>query len=254
MMKNYKFGFLSILFISIFSSCYVTQPIVQIEPNSNEYVFWHEGEPIAEKKIDSIVALAAFSHVSGDFYVFDVEIFNDSEAPILVAPEDMYISIADNYKIPSIDPKKMILSIEKEREEVKKRQRNAAIATGVFVLATIVAVAITSKNRKSNRNRNNDYSRFDDDGWDLATDVVLPSIVWGLEFHDQAVLSTHINSIPLTSDLVFWRSAALYKTTLSAGESIRGLIAYPRNHFSDLLLVIPVENVQFEFMFNQKTY
>ena len=247
MMKKYKFGLFSILFMSIFSSCYVTQPIVQIQPNSNEYVFWHEGEPIAEEKIDSIVALAAFSHVSGEFYVFDVEIFNDSEAPVLVAPEDMYISISGNYRIPSVDPRKMILSMQKEAEEAKKRRKNAAIVTGIFIVAAVVAVVITNKNSSNN----SDNSRSYDDDWNIANDVVLP-IVWGLEFHDQAVLSTNINSIPLTSDLAFWRNAALQKTTLKAGESIRGLVAYPRHLAPNLLLTIPVENVQFEFMFDQK--
>lgn len=247
-MKIYKIAFFSILSTIFLSSCFSPQPLIQVQPNSSENIFWHDGQPIAESKQDSIITRAAFSHISDQYYIFDVEIFNESKQPFLVSPEDMFIVIHNNLTLPAMDPEKIIFSMKMETSRIEARRKNTAIAAGVLVIGTAIAIAVTD----GDSDDYDDYNNYDD--YNVVSELLLPSIFWSIDFREQAILSTKISTIPLDSKLDFWTGAALRKTTLRKGESIRGLVAFPRHSATNLLLTIPLSNVKFEFLFNQKQY
>lgn len=240
------------------SACFSPQPIIRLEPSVSENVFWHEGQPIAEAKKDNIVARAAFSHFSDQYYIFDVEVFNEGEHTFLVNPATMSITNSGNYKFPAMDPEKVIFSMEMEASKQAARQKKIAIAAAVLVVGTAIAVAVSGSDGANDDiyyyDYDDDYADYYDDDQNAVVDLVLPSISWGVDFHNQAVLSTMINTIPFASEMDFWTGAALRKTTLRSGESIRGLVAFPRQNTANLWLTIPLNNANFEFLFNQKAY
>ncbi len=160
MIKIYKTTLFIGLSMLLLNSCFSPQLIIKVQPSSNENVFWYEGQPIAEAKKDSIVTRAAFSHISGEYYIFDIEVFNEREQPFLVSPEDMFITISESLKLPAMDPEKIIFSMEMEASRIEARQKNAAIAAGVLVVGTAIALAVSDTD--NGNSYDNDY--YDDDG------------------------------------------------------------------------------------------
>lgn len=259
-MKLYSTPLTLLTLALLLSSCYTPQAIIKVEPNVSENIFWYQGQPIAEAKKDSVITRAAFSHVNGQFFLFDVEVFNEKDTPILVSPEMMSLYVSKEFRIPAMDPEKIILSKAIKASKDEARRKNNTIIAGVVLVGAAVAVAANNSNN-DNDSDNDDYqsSYYEDDNYtdeniNTLTDVALPLIAMSVDFHQERILSTQINTIPSTEHISFWEQATLRKTTLRPGESIRGLVAFTRHSSSQLSLHIPIQKTEFEFLFNQQSY
>ncbi len=237
------------------SACVVPQKVIRVEPDNQENVFWYQGQAIAEKKQDSIVVRAAFSHANREYLIFDIEVFNEGSAPILVTPEVMTIINNAGSKRRAADPENILLSMDMQQSRQEANAKNAAIAGGVLLVGAAVAVAV------SDDGENNIDT--DGDGWvddrystaDVLVDAVLPAISLGLSFHQDAILSSPVSELPTTDEAHFWQDVVLRRTTLRAGEHTRGLIAFPRlDETRSLTMEIPVEQQDFVFQFVQRVY
>lgn len=252
MMKIYPL--LSILLVAalMFSGCFTPQPIVRVAPEASENVFWHQGQAIAEQKIDSIVGRAAYSHVNRDYLVFDVEFFNETSSPMLIDPAMFYLRTPANFQSRAVDPERIIFSMEMDASRQEARAKNLAIAGGVVVVAAAVAVATSDDGDGDNNDYVDNYTTADAI-IDVADGVGM--IAWGLTFHQDPILSVSPNVFPETNDVLFWQEVALRKTTLMPDQNIRGLVAFPRlddnNAFS---LIAPIEEKRFDFLFEQQLY
>ena len=236
------------------SACVVPQKVIRMEPDTQENVFWYQGQAIAEKKQDSIISRAAFSHANREYLIFDLEIFNEQSRPILVSPEVMTLASETGAPRRAIDPEQMLLSLEVQESRREADAANAAIAGGVILVGAAVAVAVSDANDDS-----------DGDGWtndvddftavDVVTEAVLPAAVIALDFHQDRILSSPVSSLPATDEILFWQDVVLRRTTLRPGEHIRGLVAFPRfDEVRELILTVPIEREQFVYRFTQRVF
>jgi hypothetical protein len=233
------------------TGCFTPQKIVRIAPEAQENIFWYQGQAIAEKKQDSVIVRAAFSHTDRKYLLFDVEVFNEKNAPILISPEVLSLKTSNNYQLPALDPEAIILSMEMRASQQEANAKNAAVAGGIVLVGAAV-VAATSDNGSSS---DNNYASDDYDALAFAADVVVPTIAWGLSFHQDPILTEYPVAFPSSEQLPFWQDIVLRRTTLRPGESIRGLVAFPRfDNATSLELNIPLEKDNFLFLFTQKLY
>lgn len=241
------------LLLFLCSGCFTPHKIVRVAPEQQENIFWHQGQAIAEKKQGSVIVRAAFSHAQHNYLLFDIEVFNEKETPILVTPEALSLITPNDYQIPAIDPEAVILSMEMKASQQEANAKNAAVAGGIIVVGSAVAVAVSS-----------DGGDYRDDGTDaeviydalsFTADVVLPTIIWSAQFNQDPILSEYSEALPSTQELIFWQDIVLRRTTLRPGESIRGLVAFPRfDNTAQFELAFPLEKDEFRFLFTQKLY
>ncbi|MEL6971421.1 MAG: hypothetical protein AAFO02_14745 [Bacteroidota bacterium] len=241
-------------YLLLFSSaCVVPQKVIRVEPDTQENVFWYQGQAIAEKKQDNIITRAAFSHANREYLIFDVEIFNEKEEAILVTPEVMTLASQTGPKRRAIDPEYMLLSMEVQQSRQEANAKNAAIAGGIILVGAAVAVAVSD-----NGDSNVDSWTGEVDNYtatDVVVDAVLPAVALTLDFHQAAILSSPVDALPLTNEALFWQENVLRRTTLRPGEHIRGLVAFPRfDDVRELTFTAPIEEEEFVFLFQQRTY
>lgn len=253
MLKTYLPLFLSVLIMLLSSGCFTPHQIVRVAPEAQENIFWHQGQAIAEKKQDSIIVRAAFSHAEHKYLLFDVEVFNEKETPILVSPEALSLLTPSKYHLPAIDPEAVILSMEMRASQQEANAKNAAVAGSVILVGAAVAVAVSSDDSPNYEDNDTDEAVYD--ALSFTADVVLPAIAWGVHFHQDPILSEYPEALPSPQELIFWQDIVLRRTTLRPGESIRGLVAFPRyDNTQQLELIFPIEQDEFRFLFTQKLY
>ncbi len=235
------------------SACVVPQKVIRMEPDTQENVFWYQGQAIAEKKQDQIVTRAAFSHANREYLIFDVEIFNEQERSILVTPEVMTLASETGAKRRAIDPEHMLLSMEVQQSRQEANAANAAIAGGIILVGAAVAVAVSDDGDNGSTESWTGDVVDDYDAVDVVVDAVLPAVALTLDFHQDPILSSPVSSLPLTNEALFWQETVLRRTTLRPGEHIRGLVAFPRfDEVRELIISIPVEQEEFIFRFQQQ--
>lgn len=237
------------------SACVSPQKVIRVEPDEQENVFWYQGQAIAEKKQDSMVVRAAFSHANREYLIFDVEVFNEGSAPILVTPEVMTITNNAGSKRRAANPESILLSMDIKQSQQEANAKNAAIAGGIILVGAAVAVAVSDD---GDNNIDTDGDGWVDDSYDardVLVDAVLPAISFGLSFNQAPILSSPVSELPTSEEAYFWKEVVLRRTTLRAGEHIRGLVAFPRlDETQSLTLEVPIEQEDFIFQFVQRVY
>ncbi|MGH1436282.1 MAG: hypothetical protein ACRBG0_17680 [Lewinella sp.] len=235
----------------LFTGCFTPQKVIRIAPEAQENVFWFQGQPIAEKKQDSVIVRAAFSHTDRKYLLFDIEVINEKDFPILVSPEVLSLKTTNGYQMSALDPEDVILSMEMRASQKEANAKNAAVAGGIVLVGAAVVAATSDNDSGSDNYYDNDAL----DALEFAVDVAVPTIAWGLSFHQDPILTEYPEALPSSEQLLFWQEIVLRRTTLRPGESIRGLVAFPRfDNTQSLKLTIPLENDSFEFLFTQKLY
>lgn len=255
---KYSFTVLSaaLLYLALSSSaCVVPQKVIRVEPDQQENVFWYQGQAVAEKKQESIVVRSAFSHANREYLIFDVEVFNEGDQPILVSPEVMSITSTSGSKRRAADPENMLLSMEMQQSRQEANAANAAIAGGVLLVGAAVAVAVSDDGENLSDNDGDGWVDDTYDAADVIVDAVLPAISIGLSFHQDPILSSPVDALPAPDEAYFWQEVVLRRTTLRPNEHIRGLVAFPRlDDTRELTLEVPVEREDFIFKFVQRLY
>ncbi|HKK75627.1 MAG TPA: hypothetical protein VJ953_11185 [Saprospiraceae bacterium] len=239
----------------LFSSCFVPREVIRIAPDESERVFWHQGQAIAEAQLDNIIARAAYSHANRDYLVFDVEVFNESDQPCLLSPENFSLTTAQNLRLRAADPEKEMFALDMNSSRNEARAKNWAVAGGVALATAAVVAAVSSDGADNIDGLVGDGYNAVDASLDLAAGVA--NIAWGLSFHNDPVLSVPANVLPPIGSYDFWQSVALRRTTIMPGSSIRGLVAFPRNKqrtAGTLLLDVPLECAVFRFRFTQMNF
>ncbi|MEM6379707.1 MAG: hypothetical protein AAF705_16005 [Bacteroidota bacterium] len=242
-------------FILILNSCIAPREVVRIAPEQSENVFWHQGQAIAEAQQENIIARAAYSHANRNFVVFDVEIFNESNRPCLISPEDFSITTQQNLRIKAADPEKEIFALEMDASRKEARTKNWAIAGGVTLAAAAVvaAVATDGDDVVTDNLLGNNYNIVDAT-FDIADGVAM--VAWGMTFQNDRILSVDPEVLPEVGSFAFWQDVALRRTTIMPKSNIRGLIAFPRETTTpgSLTLDLPLECTRFSFRFTQKNF
>lgn len=253
MLKTYCNLLLFLGFGLLLTGCFTPQKIIRIAPEAQENIFWYQGQAIAEKKQDSVIVRAAFSHSDRNYLLFDVEVFNEKDSPILVSPEVLSLKTPSDYLLPAIDPEAIILSQEMRASQQEANAKNAAIVGGVVLVGAAVVAATSDSDADSDTD--SDYDSDDYDALNFAADVVVPSIAWGLSFHQDPILTEYPESLPTADHISFWQDIVLRRTTLRPGEHIRGLVAFPRyDNTATLEMNVPIEKDNFRFLFTQRLY
>ncbi len=235
-MKQRAISYPVIVMAALLAACATPREILKLKPQSSD-TSWFYGQEFTGDSLYGIIAHAAFDEVSYPYYIFDVEIINRSNLPILIDPATFFClpldgksQVMNGDTIYARDPELEILDIDRKLSVNEARSKNqlglALLAAGVDI-ATGVAVL-------SDDNPHNDW---------LRTDLLDATIIDGEANHFETQ-----NLMQLRDS---WKSTTLRKTTLNTGDILQGKVLVPvYKNASYIQLNIPVDNelIRINFM------
>ncbi len=227
--------------------------------------FIDDGREFVTLQKEGIVLSAAFDRSDDRYTIFNVEITNQSDVPVLIDPARFYYQMEDTLtQVPYTDewavsqayalvPDQEIARLENEmqREEAKLK-RKKAIWTAVAVVATVAMVAaVADNNSKPVRNRESGFRRANTNRaivntWALAVNM-------SADAKRASVGSYYSKTNNLASQIETWEHYPLRVQTLQPGQRLYGDVVFRSNALSqgNLRFWFPVENRPFLIHFHQ---
>ncbi|WP_128543524.1 hypothetical protein [Larkinella soli] len=219
-----------------------TRSILQVRPVSGE-VAWIDGRPTTRTEQDSLGLVASFERLDMQYLALDIEIKNRSGHAIEVNPTDFryvalnadrdtvyrVLSAGSSYPLvysaadPALEGDRVVTNQERE---VKRLKRAKVINTVlmVAVIASDVASTASSRNRSPERWVQNRVTHDN-----LYTAIQAKRLI------DHGTFADRMQRYDYES--YRWKELALKRTTVEAGQSVRGLVYLPYNREISYLLV-----------------
>lgn len=240
--------YLALMFIM--ASCVAPQPVIRVIPTETKTT-WQQGKEFVSYQKNDFIIHCAYHGTDARYLIFDVEIVNGSQSEFLVAPENiiMYTDsgkwdpvtnqiVYATFPIRAADPEFQLLKLDMQEsiaEANMKNQQTAAVVASVAALPIIVAAASADINDKKPRAV-------------TRTDVAATATVGVLNGIEISQVENEINYNNINYKRETWNQYALRKTTLSPGESTRGLIYFKKpllEKYRDLRIDAPISNDDF---------
>ncbi|WP_428653238.1 hypothetical protein [Runella sp.] len=219
------------LFASLILLAGCTPTFYHLRPASGD-IAWIEGREVTRVEQNGVVLVASYEFEDTQHLVLDIEIKNRTSAPLLIDPNDFsyfpfeekgdtlrnkYNPIyASTYR--AADPERKIEQATLEIKRQKQRLIASSILNGVLLAATIASdIHSSNRNDRSWQQRaNNRYAHAQAYNFIIQKQVV-----------DINLQKARTNQ--LQHERANWQDMALRKTTLPAGESVRGLVFLPKD-------------------------
>jgi len=224
-------------------------PVLRLSPLANE-TSWLDGKEFATISADSIEAAVAFESMDAKLIVFEVEITNRSEQPVLVSPEKFYslplFSPQDTMSFPTsaqagfaIDPESKILDIDKQISREKASYSTMEGVDLIFGLLGVVAAIATIGQEKTEEEIKQEQQQRRE-----------------LEILDREQEINHKNNLAkLQNEKVQWTSSALRRTTLNPNHTTIGKVYFPANYKARYIkLCLPIGKTRLQIVFAQRKH
>ena len=229
---------LSILPVLILASCASPLPISKLTPVNPENSYWINGMEITRQTIDSVDVELGFIRREGPLYVFDVAITNRRTTPLLVNPSE-FIYFSTSAKgdtlshILAENPEHRILSEELRLAQLEADSKNNA--TSSLISATVELASNIAMAADADSENEEDYTYEAN--------------------HLEEAYRINYETNQAIDQRSYWETSSLRKTTLFPEHYIQGQVFFKWTQNADQIWVLlPVENIEFEFMYRQHLY
>ena len=247
-MKTFKSIFLCLLLLCAFllTNCYAPPASIMKLTPEHINLEWFRGKQISAITNDSVSILLSFDRTANNNYLFDFEVFNNSENIILVSPELFYFKTLESTNkkknaaslIYAQDPEKIILELQKaySLHQTNVETQNMFYAFGYFLQFANQTKAVITNDASLSQEVDGRTQRLRED--ELLDDVKKQRI-------EQS----------LSSSTYLWEILALRKTTLRKDQSIGGKVFFPVDATAKRLeFFFPVEEYELKISFDQEVY
>ncbi len=211
----------------------VAPEVLKVVP-VNEDVKWRYGNQLVSKETEGVTCELTFLRTTPDYFIYQVNVVNNSNKSLLVAPGLFYMIPASEGNntfgvIKAIDPESHLLSLDKREARVKRN------GPGI-VLLSAAGLALGASIANAD---NESGTLFAEAADGLAQGFVAHTYNRQYELAD------------IKNERDFWENKALRKTTLEPTYKVDGLVLFPRcNHCREMKLYIPLDELTFNFDYN----
>lgn len=229
--------FLLIAGIAFLTGC--STNIYQLRPVSGD-IAWLEGREVTRAEQNGVVLVASYEFEDAEHMVLDVEIKNRTSAPLLVDPNDFfYISLGSQndtlfterhpaygnfYR--AADPEEKIQQAILDVKREKRRLIASSVFNGVLLVATVASdIHSSNRNDRSWQQRANSHYAHSQ-----AYNLIIQKQIADINLQK-------VRTNRLENERANWQELALRKTTLPAGESVRGLLFLPKDLRTSYLML-----------------
>lgn len=243
-MKPFTFYKL-LIFTSSFllTNCFVLpESILKLKPDI-EKTEWYKGKEIATIDNDSITIHISYDRNINQDYVFDVDVINNTQNPILIEPERFsYIMKKGSIKLGEVlkpinakDPELVILDLQKSYSlhQSNVETQSMFYSLGYFLQFVGQTKALLTNDQELSNQLEHQTYRLEQE--QLINDV-----------QNRRISET------LFASSNFWEIIALRKTTLHPNDNISGKVFFPVNEFAKAVeFTFPVDKYDLKIIYNQ---
>ncbi|MFN8345535.1 MAG: hypothetical protein U0X91_11055 [Spirosomataceae bacterium] len=253
-MKNKLYFLLLFACVGFLSGC--STSFYQLRPVSGD-IAWQEGREVTRTEQNGVVLVASYEFEDPHHMVLDVEVKNRTSAPLLVDPNDFFYlpfthqnDTLRNERSPlyasfyrAADPEEKIQEATLEMKRAKQRLIASSIFNSVLLVATVASDIHSNKNDRSRQQRaNHQYAHAQ------AYNFIIQKQIADVNLQK-------VRTNRLEHERANWQDLALRKTTLPAGESVRGLLFLPKDTRASYLLLnyeSPADSTTMKLKFQQE--
>lgn len=245
-------------------SCATPSPVVRLIPKESQTT-WEQGKQFVSYQKNNFTIHCAYHGVDTKYIIFDVEVINNNPEDFLLAPENfvMYTDsgkwdpisnqlVYSTFPIKAADPELELLKLEMQESATLAKMKNNQTAAAVVAIAAIpviTAAAISDANdSKSDDNNEDDVS---------LTEVATHTTNVTLDAINDGQANHMYNMGTISNNQSVWQQSAMRKTTLGLGESLRGLIYFPKPNlelYKNLRIEAPIQNNKIYFNYSVILY
>lgn len=222
------------------------EPVYRLKAEAEEdQTSYYQGVEYIHMEKDSVQLTVSYYEHTSDFFALDVEVLNNSNRIVRVAPESFAYESYDGYppenpgnllKVSTAkDPEQKLLNIDLALSKQKAQQKGDEFF--FFALQGLtLAKAITADSKEEQ----------EEAGEDLVENTVRQQIDRSEYRHNRSGLH---------ESREFWKAEALRITDLWPGESIRGLVYFENNPDAILYNILAeIEDLHFNTWFMQQKH
>ncbi len=229
------------------TSCVTPETLFRLSPVSTNTI-WYYGKELVTHHSEAVDIGIRFNRQEGAYLVFDVDILNLAEQPVLVNPEQFYYVVLqsptdaeslDITKTPTYaeNAEAIVHRIDRTIASARASEANAAIGDGVGLLLGVAADIASSGKQKTKEERQKER----DDARKEREERFLR------DFNSEKTFKS------LADERAHWEFQALRKHTLPSMKSIQGEVYFLLNQKARYMRIyFPIENVNIDFVYKQE--
>jgi hypothetical protein len=222
------------------------KPVIRVKPEENQTT-WENGKEFVGYRVGNFEVYVAYHGIENNLLAFDIEIINYEGEPILVSPEKMmlYPGVWDYNKKEFVfasnpyyakDPEMELLQIDLDYSKSEAAQKNAETAIEVGSIAAVIGTAMLEASLENSLDENTPIVSIDiESNTQISSDS---NYVEEINNEDYSLKYRELDP------KFTWERESLRKTTLSAGNSVRGNVHFPipKQNVGKIKLVIPLSS------------
>lgn len=252
-MKKYSFVAVVLLLGGLFTGCTATIPPLRLTPIEATNSTIIDGRAVAKEVLDSIQIVASFDGVFKDYAVFDIEIFNLSNQPVMISPANfrlvplqadrkpfMLSDSIEHIGFQGAEPAQQVVEIENQMVQEEKKIKRAKVFNTILFVGGIVLAATSDNNRSSRRERSTSSN--------LGTTMMQASLIK----RDIDHVNFYSNMDRLDYEKNLWKQQTFNTNIILPHASMRGNVFVPcLRKAAFMKLVYPVQDKEIQILFQQ---
>ncbi|MEQ8525394.1 hypothetical protein [Gracilimonas sp.] len=242
-MKINIFPFLIIIPTLFFlSGCVTPEPISLLKGTEEQQRFWHQGQEFLTQSKGGITVELTYDREVGDYYVFDMGVYNESETELNVDPEKYFyrpvMMQKDSMKIVKAEnPEEHLLEIDKKLSRLQAEEINQSISSALLTTAEITMSVAAEVSDMSQDKKNEMYRAHQEDRF----------------YRSYQAAEIEYDQLDTQQQREYWKTQTLRKTTLLPDNYITGKTFFRKTLKADeVILYLPLNDEIFSFKYNQK--
>lgn len=236
-------------FASIIFSCSTTS-VMRLRPVEQESI-WESGKQIVKQEKEGIKVVASYDGRFEKYVVFDVEVFNNTNQPLMVSPKDFtFIPLDENkqnivsedgryiYSYQGIEPQQQINYIEHEMANQEAKIKRARVVNTALFVGGIAALIAGSSGRSESAWRTAQLGE---------TVVQVAQVKRVIDYGNYYSKMDKLNR-----EGTVWSQENFRTSTILPGQSLRGGVFLESNYRAKFVqLTYKTQNEPVSFMFEQ---
>jgi hypothetical protein len=237
-----------VLLAALLPAC-APHPVYRLSADEADVSFWDAGRAYLFAEADGVAAEVSYELTTEEGHVFDVGFANRGETVLVIDPADVAAQMLAGEDAPmgeplaAHDPERVMLDLDLEASAREASNRTSRLVEGIGAGISLAAATVEVSSAETDDEAADATARYAIDESARVGRVLLEERDHEL---DQQAIAT---------DRDWWANAALRRSTLMPGQTVRGWVLVPLDPDAEWVEVyVPLRSETARFRFRQSRF